>query len=244
VPLRTVSRRFGISAPRVAVYAKLPWYWQFAAVLVTMLVVVSLAWATFWLGKTLAFKPFDPNAATRETTEQALKRVMAENEVLRSKLAVLEHRVQMDQSAHAHTNEQLLALTEQNAQIKEELAFFQSLGGAGAVVNVQRFAVTPEDGKGEWRYRLLIVQSKQRSEHFRGRVELVVSVDDNGVKKRHVFPSPEDKLQQPFVLGFKFFQRVEGVFRVPSNVKVQSIEARVFQTGSDTPQTTRFAVLS
>jgi hypothetical protein len=244
MPLRTVTRRFGIAAPRVAVYTQLPWYWQLAFAAVTIIIVVGLAWATFLLGQRFAFRPFDPNAATRETTLQALDRFKRENESLRSQLATLEQKLKIDGATHASLNEQLKTVTDQNAKIKEELAFFQAIGGDSAAVSVQRFTVKAEAAApGDFHFRLLIVQSKQRAEHFRGRIELVVNVVDKGVHKTLVYPRPGEKTQ-PFVLGFKFFQRMEGLFTVPQGASVTRVEARVFEAGVDTPHVTQVATLS
>ncbi len=243
MPLRTVTRKFGISAPRVAVHTQLPWYWQWTFIALTVVIVIGLAWATFLLGQTFAFRPFDPNSATRETVEQALARVQRENEDLRTKLAALEQKVRIDGATHQTLTDQLRAMTEQNATIKEELAFFQVIGGDTAGMSVQRFTVTGGKVPGEFRYRLLVVQSKQRAEHFRGRVELVVNVVDKGVEKTLVFPRSGEKTQ-PFALGFKFFQRIEGVFKVPSEVKVTRVEARIYEAGKEAPHSSQVASMT
>ncbi len=244
MPLRSVTRKFGISAPRVAVYTQLPWYWQWALMAIIVTIVVGLAWATFLFGKTFAFKPFDPNAATKETTEQALVRVQKENDDLRSQLAALEQRVQIDQATHTNLSEQLKTITEQNAKIKEELAFFQAIGGVTAGVSVQRFTVKARnEAPGEFHYRLLVIQSKQRADQFRGRVELVVNLVDKGVQRTLVFPKTGEK-NQAYVLGFKFFQRLEGVFKIPPETTVTRVEARVFEAGVELPQASQVASLT
>jgi hypothetical protein len=241
--LRTVTRKFGISAPRVAVHTQLPWYWQWALIAITVVIVVGLAWATFLLGQTFAFKPYDPNAATRETVEQALARVRRENQDLRTQLAALEQKVRIDGATHQTLSDQLKAMTEQNATLKEELAFFQAISGDSGGVSVQRFTVSGAGGLGEFRYRLLVVQSKQRAEHFRGHIELVVSVVDKGVQRTLVFPKPGEKTQ-PFILGFKFFQRVEGIFKVPPEAKITRVEARIYEAGKEAPYSSQAASMT
>lgn len=241
--LRTVRRRFGISAPRVAVYTQLPWYWQIAVIFVIVTIVVGLAWATFLLGKSLAFRPMGLGATSSETVEQTLARVQRENEALRAQVAAMEQRMQIEKATHSHVEQQLQSLSEQNARAKEELAFFQALGGTGAGVGIQRFTVSPGGALGEFRYRLLVVQSRQRAEHFRGRVEFVAHLVDKGNEVRLVIPQPGEK-PQPYVLGFKFFQRMEGVLRVSPQAKVQRLEVRVFEAGNETPVTTQLATMN
>lgn len=241
--LRTVRRRFGISAPRVAVYTQLPWYWQIAVIFVIVAIVMGLAWATFLLGKSLAFRPMALGSSVSETVEQTLARVQRENESLRAQVAALEQRMQIEKATHTHVEEQLRSLSEQNARVKEELAFFQALGGTGAGVGIQRFTVSPGSALGEFRYRLLVVQSRQRAEHFRGRVELVAHFVDKGNEVRLAMPQPGEKTQ-PYVLGFKFFQRMEGVFKISPQASIQRLEVRVFETGNETPVTTQLATLN
>lgn len=210
---------------------------------IIILIVVGLAWGTFLLGRSLSVKPYDPLAATRETTEQAIARVTQENETLRSQLAALEQKLQIDQATNANLNAQLQAMTEQNAKIKEDLAFFQAIGGDTAGVSVQRFTVKTEGVPGEFRYRLLVVQSRQRAEHFRGRVEFVVNVVDKGVQKTLLFPKAGEK-PQPYVLGFKFFQRMDGVFKVPPETTVTRVEARIIEAGVETPVASQMASMT
>jgi hypothetical protein len=42
-----------------------------------------------------------------------------------------------------------------------------------------------------------------------------------------------------FRIGFRHFQRVEGVFRVNAKARVQSIQARVYETGVEAPRATQ-----
>jgi hypothetical protein len=224
----------------VAVYTQLPWYWQWTLLAIIMCMVLGLAWATFLAGRSVAFRPFDPTVDSRETAEQALVRIRRENTELRSRLASLEQKIQIDQAAHDNLSQQLKVISEQNAGLKEELAFFQAIGGDTAGVSVQRFTVKRQGAPGELRYRLLVVQSRQRAQFFRGRVEFVVNVVDKGVEKALVFPKPGDK-SQSYQLGFKFFQRLEGVLKVPTEAQVTRVEARVFEAGTEAPQATHQA---
>jgi hypothetical protein len=40
-------------------------------------------------------------------------------------------------------------------------------------------------------------------------------------------------------LGFKHFQRVDGIFRVNPKAKVASVQVRVYETGSAEPKVVR-----
>jgi hypothetical protein len=47
-----------------------------------------------------------------------------------------------------------------------------------------------------------------------------------------------------YQVNFKFFQRVEGSFKVPSGAVVKSMQVRVFETGASTPKLTQTVTVS
>ena len=47
------------------------------------------------------------------------------------------------------------------------------------------------------------------------------------------FPEQADAAGSAFRLAFKHFQRVEGIFRVNPKARVDSVQVRVYETGSD-----------
>jgi hypothetical protein len=44
-------------------------------------------------------------------------------------------------------------------------------------------------------------------------------------------------------LAFKYFRRVEGTFRVNPKAKVESVQVRVYETGSSQPRATQAVTL-
>ena len=88
---------------------------------------------------------------------------------------------------------QIRTLADENALLKEDLAFFQTLMASGSEpggISVNRFRVQPDALPGEFRYRLLIVQSKQRVREFRGHIQFIVDLEDGG--KAEVISLPRD----------------------------------------------------
>ena len=110
-------------------------------------------------------------------------------------------------------------------------------------VSVNRFRVQPDALPGEYRYRLLIVQSKQRVREFRGRIQLIVDLEDGG--KAEVISLPrEGESTQAYNLVFKFYQRVEGTFMVAPGAVVKKVQVRVLENGNPTPVSTQTLTLS
>jgi hypothetical protein len=52
------------------------------------------------------------------------------------------------------------------------------------------------------------------------------------------FPEPADAGAAAFKLGFKYFHRVEGTFRISPKAKVESVQVRVYEVGASQPRAT------
>jgi hypothetical protein len=144
--------------------------------------------------------------------------------------------LQIEVATHESVAQQMEATTAENATLKEDLAFFQSLmaNGEPGTITINRFRVEPDALPGEFRYRLLVVQSRQRRE-FQGRLQLVVDLEQDG--RPSVMTVPADSGEGGGIrLNFKFFQRVEGSFTVTGGAIVKRVHARVIEQGSTTPK--------
>ena len=205
-----------------------------------------LGWLTYDLGRQYA--GFDNSEAQREKSrmEEQNSKLQGENSALRREIAAAERQLQIEVATHKNLSGQILNLSEENALLKEDLAFFQTLmasGGEAGGISVNRFRVQPDALPGEYRYRLLIAQSKQRVKDFRGRLQFIVDVEQDG--KSEVISLPkEDNASQAYNLAFKFYQRVEGTFLIPAGAVVKKVQVRVLESGNPTPVSTQTVTLS
>lgn len=241
--LRTLKRRFGIAAPRVAVHTHLPWHLRFLGITVAGLLVLLLAWMTYEFGRSLAGYHSGRAAEEQARLAEEVSRLRDENVELRRKLASAERSSQIEQSTQGNLTGQLKALSDENALLKEDLAFFQTLMTSGAAesatgVTVNRFRVQPDAMPGEFRYQLLVVQARTRGKEFQGKLQLVVDLLKDGQPQVVVLPRTGDKAE-PFALTFKFYQRVEGVFKVPPDAQVKRVQVRVLEEGVEAPRSTQ-----
>lgn len=244
--IRTIKRRFGIAAPRVAVHTHVPWYWRWLSISVFVGVVFGGGWLAYDLGRQNA--GFDNSQAQQE--KDRLKDLNAklqdENAALRREIAASERQAQIDLAAHGNLSGQIHNLVEENALLKEDLAFFQTLmasGGEAGGISVNRFRVQPDALPDEYRYRLLIAQSKQRVKDFRGRLQFIVDFELGGKSEVVSFPKG-DEAAQAYNLAFKFYQRVEGTFMMPAGAVIKKVQVRVLEAGNPTPVSTQTINLS
>lgn len=52
-------------------------------------------------------------------------------------------------------------------------------------------------------------------------------------------PPEQDKNAGEYRLNFKFFQRIEGTFKIPPDAVVKSLQVRVFENGGNAPKLTQ-----
>lgn len=233
---------FGISAPQVAVRAAMPWYLRWLGLVALALVIVLVARVTYDYGK--QFAGFDQSAAEGELKRatEANAKTQQDTAALRGQLAQSERALQMERATYADLVKQMKALSDENAALKEDLVFFQTLmpsGGKDGAVAVNRFLVQNDALPGEYRYRLLLTQTGQRNKDFVGRLQFLVNLQQDNKKIEMLLPAEGDEAEKAYRLSFRFYQRVEGTFRVTPGAVVKSMQVRVYEMGSKEPKLTQ-----
>jgi len=245
--LRSLRRRFGITAPRVAVRTHVPWYWRWLGYFTLGALVFGVGWTTYDFGMELA--GFRQSEAARAVAglQDEIRQRDAEIADLRSKVAASERQMQIEGATYGDLARQVKMLTGENAALREDLAFFQSLmvaGGKEGAISVNRFRLNPESLPGEYRYRLLLVQTGQRVKEFHGTLQFVLNLEQDDRKFVLTLPPEGEKNVKDYRVSFKFFHRVEGTFKVAPGAVVKSLQVRVFENGSNAPKLTHTVKLS
>ena len=238
-----LRQRFGIAAPRVAIHTHIPWYWRWVGIAV--LIGIAAASAAWIYDAGRRFAGFDRSEVQEElaAVKGELAAAQAELEELRAIANAADSRVSIERTAQQKLAQQIRSLEQENARVREELATFESMLSSDArntaALSIYRFKVEPDLLPGEYRYRLLLLTpSARREREFNGRLELVVSMTEGGRSAMMSFPEQADAGAGAFRLAFKYFRRVEGTFRISPKAKVESVQVRVYETGSDQPRAT------
>jgi hypothetical protein len=178
----------------------------------------------------------------RQESEQemaALRDRLAELERESAKLRAMasagESHVQIERTAQQQLARQVKSLEMENSRLKEDLAFFENLAAAEGKepgITINRLQVEPNGNPGQYRYRLLAAaQGGKKDREFKGSVQLMVGLHQDGKSAMIVIPEQGDPARHRFNISFKHFQRVDGTFQVPSGARVTSVEARLIQDG-------------
>lgn len=246
--LSRLRQRFGIAAPRVAVYSHTPWYWRWLGI--AALAAFASAGAAWIYDAGRRFAGFDQSEVQAELTAVRRDLAAAEEELarLRAIASAAESRLAIERTAQEKLAQQMRALEQENARVREDLATFESMlssdARSGTALAIYRFKVEPDVLPGEYRYHLLLVTPRARQERaFTGRLELVVALTEGERNAMMSFPEADDSDAPAFRLAFKYFRRVEGTFRVSPKAKVESVQVRIYESGAKQPSTTRTATL-
>lgn len=241
---RRVKRSFGISAPRLSVRPHMPWYMRWGLALPFVLAALGLAWWAYGSGLELAGFHRGQTQEELARLREQVTRLEVQNAELGKQIPQLEQQVQIERASNQETSRQLRSLTDENARLQEDLAFFQNLTatrGKEGELAVHRLRVERDKMPGEYRLRMLLVQSGQRVKEFTGNYQLVATVFENGIRTTRVFPQDLSGNAQ-FQLNFKYYQRVEQSIQLPPESQLENVQVRVFEQGAAEPKVRQNAV--
>ena len=245
--IRSLKRKFGSSAQRVVVRTHVAWYWRWLGYVTLGAIVVGVGWTTYDYGMELAGFRQSETARVLQGLKDDIQQREAEIADLRSQVTAAERQMQIERATYGDLARQVKTLTQENATLREDLGFFQSLmtaGGKEGSVSINRFRVQPEALPGEYRYRLLLVQNGQRVKEFQGRLQFVLNLEQGDRKYVLTLPQEGEREARDYQVSFKFFQRVEGTFKVAPEAVVKSLQIRVFENGSVAPKLSQTVTIS
>ena len=234
VRLKRLRRRFGISAPRLAIRTHVAWYWRLLAIIAILSVSLALAAWIYDAGRQMA--GFQSNESVREiqSLRDHLMEVDSELTKLRSIAGSSESSLEMERATLKQVSWQVKALEIENGALKEDLAFFEGLMPASyageAGVRIDHLRIEQDGSSGEVRYRMLVVYNASRqAKEFKGVLQFMVKVQQEGKDVMLTLPSGLEQNPQRFRFEIKHFHRLEGVFSVPVGAVLKSVEVRLLQ---------------
>jgi hypothetical protein len=226
-------RRHSISSPRIQIRTPLPW--PIRLLFIATVVGLSGAIATFMVESIRRPAAHDTGDAIERLTKykEEAERLAEEHDRNTTTVNAAESQINIERSALKQLAAQVKTLEEDNTRLKEDLAFFESLlpnatGPQG--ISIRRLKIDSM-GSNQIRYRLLIMQGGSGINHFTGTLQLAVTTMLHGKSAMIIFPESNSVEAEKFKLGFKHYQRVEGVLTLPEGVAVKTVQARVLEKG-------------
>jgi hypothetical protein len=238
---RRLRQTFGISAPRMAVRTHLSWRWRLPALLALFALIAGMWWWGFDFGQFLGGFNRSAIAEKQARLEGDAVVLTAENDRLRGKVAALESELNVTRGAQATLSRQVLDLQGENTQMQEDLAFLRTLlsdSGKPGTVTIQRLRAE-RDREDVYRFSMLVVRGGNPNDEFSGHLTLLANVAAGGRSSTLTLPDDQPDTATALTLKFKYYQRVEGTFRVPPGGQLRSLQARVVEPGQALPKATR-----
>jgi hypothetical protein len=226
---RRLRSNFGIRSSRLTIRSQLAWYWRWLLNLLMMAVVAAVVW---WLVQnSYRITGFDPEEARSQITSLGEENARLRRALEASKAAVSERDRQMaiDQAAQVELARNVRQLQDENAALKEDLGFLRNIMSSGATpegIGIANLKVEQDGPANEFRYRMLLTQGGQRKQDFRGRVQLIARVANEGGVQNLTFPDASSG-DGAGAVEFRFYQKVEGRFRIPEGAALKGYEVRV-----------------
>ena len=173
------------------------------------------------------------NIKTVTSMEQQLAQLSKERDKLLSEANASESKLNMERAAQQQWMKQAKSLELENNRLKEDLAFFESLipadiGSRG--IAIRRMNVEAVAGN-QLRYRVLVMQGGKGVTEFTGALQLLVNGQQAGKGVLLQFPDAKAQNAEPFKIGFKHYQRLEGVITLPDGMLAKTVQARVLERG-------------
>jgi hypothetical protein len=229
---RLWRRRMSVSSPHMSIKTQLPWPMRILFIVMVGVVGAVVMWS-FDNGGVLPGAHPDNTRAQLAAYKDQLEKLTAERDQLSTTVNAAESQRNMERAAQKQLATQAKALEADNTRLKEDLAFFESLlptatGPQG--VSIRRLKID-QVAANQIRYRLLIMQGGKGDQQFVGNLQLAVTTLQGGKSAMMTFPEVNPAEQEKFKLGFKHYQRVEGVLTLPEGASAKLVQARVLERG-------------
>lgn len=226
---RRIRSTFGLGSTRVAIRAQAPWYWRWLVNLAALGAVAVAVWLVVQNSDRITGFDADEARERLERLESDNERVRGELEGARSSLAERERQLQIERAAQTELARSVAQLQDENATLKEDLGFLRRLMSSGTTpegIGISDLKVEREGATNEYRYQMLLTQGGQRKQDFKGRVQVVARVDQGTSMATLTFP-PAGAPETEGAFEFRFYQKVEGRFRIPEGSVLKTVDIRV-----------------
>ena len=196
--------------------------WIAAGVVAWIAVALAISWWVRSSQLTSAGELIETNRELSAQVEQ-LKSTVDDQA---STMASLERQIQIDAAAAEQLRQTLIEQQAQLADAREELGFYERLGGSGRGregLAIHDLQLSPTTAEGVYAYRLTLLQNMQRARVISGDIDLRVEAVIDG-KLTSLTPglvSSED--EDPLTFHFKYFQQLEGLMEIPDDASEQAI---------------------
>ena len=227
---RKIRSRVGIRSQKVAIRQHVPWYVKFGGIGLMMGVAVAAAW--WFIDNSYRITGFNRDEATQQiaalTTEK--NRLQTNFDALKPQLNDLESQLKVEKASQAELAKNLTQLQDENSSLKEDLGFLRNIMSTAKAtegVTISNLKVESDALPNEYRYRMLVTQGGQRKLDFKGKVQIIAKVQQGAQQIALSFPTDSELRAAGGELDFRYYQKVDGRFKIPEGTQLKNVQIRV-----------------
>jgi hypothetical protein len=227
---RKVRSKIGIRSQRVAIRTHVPWYVKFGGTGLAMGVAAAVAW---WLVDTsYRITGFNRDEAKQQITvlTEEKQKVVQLLEATKTQNNEFQSQLKVERAAQAELAKNMGQLQEENASLKEDLGFLRGIMSASSTpegLTISNLKIEADALPNEYRYRMLVSQGGQRRQDFKGKVQVIARIQQGQQLSTLSFPSDAELKAAGGEMEFKYYQKVDGRFRIPEGAQLKNVQVRV-----------------
>lgn len=234
-------RSLSPGAARVAIRTQLPWPLRLAVGFLALLLATAALIGVYQYARSTSAPGLGALQSEADTLRQQLREAEAERDRQAALAVQVESQLNVERAMQQQIARQIRTLEDDNARLKGDLSFFESLLPTPAAtrgVVIRSFRLQPEGDDNGMRYRLLVQQSGRPDRDFVGAVVLKVNLQRGDSTEVLQLPHSTQPAAGPAPLAFRHYQRVEGTFAIPAGATVRSVEVLISAGGETRAQQT------
>lgn len=236
---KLLRRRLSIGAPRMTIRTHIPWPVRAAAVVLMSVAAIALVWWVYEAGRRFSGLGVDYRAEA-ERLQKQVREITAERDRLLGASNAVESRFNIERTTKEQLAQQAKSLEIENARLKDDVAFFESVSGglaAAAGVTIKRFQIEPDTVPDQMRYRILLVKGGKPGGDFTGDLQFVLALQRDGntvmmTLPRTGVPGGRGPDAAPYRISFRLYKRIEGSFAIPPGSILKEAQVRVLENGA------------
>ncbi len=219
--LKRFRHHFGIRAQRLEVRPRLAWYaYAFGGALAALFLVGLL----FFISHVFR------SPETRDVENLRARLAQLESQVLQSGGALTS--LEMTSSANRQLSDELRALADDHAVLKDDLAYFLRLVPAGArdgEVRLDRLMLRPDPAvPHRYRYSVYVgYQSGRQPQEFSGTLQFVLTVVRDGREMQLQWPPQRSGVDMS--VKTRHWSRKDGVLEIAPGDRLKRVDLRLLQ---------------
>ncbi len=174
----------------------------------------------------------------RRTLTRDLRASHVEIDKLKDQLAYAGRSQEIDDSACATVKKSIGDLQAQDADLREQLAFYRGIVSpqeSQTGVRVYEFKVSKAAQPDQYHYELVLIQSVHHDKRLAGTIDVVFDGAKAGQKQSFKLSDTVVGDRKNLLFSFRYFQELSGTFRIPEGVRPSRATVQLLPEG-DSPK--------